>query len=235
MSPRSQTEATKEKATTNSPPRPRLNASRVIEEAVSLADEIGIDDLTIRRLATALDVKPMTIYHHVSNKEAIIDGMVDYVFDQVDLPQTDMGWRTAILLRSQSLRRVLAVHRWAPPLMEARTSPGPATLRHHDAVIGCFLGGGFSLEMTAHAYAVIDSYLYGYALQEANLPATGGEEMAELAASMAEQMPMDAYPYLAEFTAEVVLQPGYDFADEFEFGLGLILDGLAGSAEGLDS
>jgi len=159
MSPRSQTEATKEKAATNSPPRPRLNASRVIEEAVSLADEIGIDDLTIRRLATALDVKPMTIYHHVSNKEAIIDGMVDYVFEQVDLPQTDMDWRTAILLRSQSLRRVLAVHRWEPPLMESRTSPGPATLRHHDAVIGCFLGGGFSFEMTAHAYAVLDSYL----------------------------------------------------------------------------
>jgi len=235
MSPRNETEATTKNTTTNPPPRPRLNATRVIEGAVALADEIGIDDLTIRRLATTLDVKPMTIYHHVPNKEAIIDGMVDYVFDQVDLPPTDVDWRAAILLRSRSLRSVLAVHPWAPPLMESRTSPGPATLRHHDAVIGCFLRGGFSFEMTAHAYAVVDSYLYGYALQEANLPATGGEEMAELAASMAEQMPMDAYPYLAKFTAEVVLQPGYDFGDEFEFGLGLILDGLAGSAEGVDS
>ena len=235
MSPRNETEATKEKAATTIPPRPRLNASRVIEGAVALADEIGIDDLTIRRLATALDVKPMTIYHHVSNKEAIIDGMVDYVFDQVDLPPTDVDWRSAILRRSRSLRRVLAVHRWAPPLMESRTSPGPATLRHHDAVIGCFLGGGFSFEMTAHAYAVVDSYLYGYALQEANLPATGGEDMAELASSIAELMPVDAFPHLAEFTAEVVLQPDYDFGDEFEFGLGLILDGLAARAEGVDS
>ncbi len=235
MSPQKRTQATMENATTNIPPRPRLNASRVIEGAVALADEIGIDGFTIRRLATTLDVKPMTIYHHVPNKEAIIDGMVDYVFDQVDLPPTDVGWRTAILCRSRSLRGVLAVHRWAPPLMESRTSPGPATLRHHDAVIGCFLNGGFSFEMTAHAYAVVDSYLYGYALQEANLPATSGEEMAELATSMAEQMPMDAYPHLAEFTAEVVLQPGYDFADEFEFGLGLILDGLAARAVGADS
>jgi AcrR family transcriptional regulator len=215
--------------------RAPLTRDRVVTAAVALADDRGIDDLTMRKLGQALGVEAMSLYNHVAGKDDLLDGMVDLVFAEIDVPQAEDDWRTGLRRRCVSARAALARHRWATGLTESRTSPGPATLRHHDAVIGCFLGGGFSFEMTAHAYAVIDSYLYGYALQEANLPATGGEEMAELAASMAEQMPMDAYPYLAEFTAEVVLQPGYDFADEFEFGLGLILDGLAGSAEGLDS
>ena len=128
-----------------------LTAERVIGGAVALADEIGIDGFTIRRLADAIDVKPMTIYHHLPNKEAIIDGMVDSVFSEIDLPPTDLDWRSAILTRSRSMRRVLARHPWASPLMEARTSPGSATLRHHDAVLGCFRKAGFSLELTGHA------------------------------------------------------------------------------------
>ena len=210
--------------------RPRLSPERVLAAATDLADEIGLDDLTIRRLADALDVKPMTIYHHVPNKEAIIDGMVDRVFAEIDLPPDDLDWRPAIEIRSRSMRGVLARHPWASPLMESRTSPGMATLRHHDAVLGCFRSAGFSLELTAHAYAVLDAYLYGFALQEATLPATAGEEMAELASSMADEMPADDFPNLAEFTAEHVLQPGYDFRTEFEFGLGLILDGLEQAA-----
>ena len=204
----------------------RLTAERVIEGAVALADEIGIDAFTIRKLADAIDAKPMTIYYHVPNKEAIIDGMVDYVFDQIELPPEDLDWRSAILVRSRSMRQVLARHPWASPLMESRTNPGMATLRHHDAVLGCFRRAGFSWDLIGHAYAVIDAFLYGFALQEASLPATGGEDMAELAGSMAEQMPADILPHLAEFTVDHVLQPGYDFGNEFEFGLNLILDGL---------
>ena len=124
------------------------------------------------------------------------------------------------------MRLVLANHPWASPLMESRTSPGMATLQHHDAVLGCFRAAGFSLELTGHAYAVIDAFLYGFALQEATLPATGGDEMSELAASIADQMPVDDFPRFAEFTIEHVLQPGYDFGNEFEFGLNLILDGI---------
>ncbi|NNE96207.1 MAG: TetR/AcrR family transcriptional regulator [Acidimicrobiales bacterium] len=204
----------------------RLTAERVIEGAVALADEIGIDALTIRKLADAIDVKPMTIYYHVPNKEAIIDGMVDYVFAQIELPPEDLDWRSAILVRARSMREVLARHPWASPLMESRTNPGMATLGHHDAVLGCFRRAGFSLELTGHAYAVIDAFLYGFALQEASLPATGGEDMAELAGTMAEQMPTDMLPHLAEFTVDHVLQPGWDFGNEFEFGINLILDGL---------
>jgi AcrR family transcriptional regulator len=210
--------------------RPRLTAGRVLSGALALADEIGIDDMTIRRLAEALDVKPMTIYHHVPNKEAIIDGMVDLVFSEIQQPDPDLDWKAAIRSRCASARVVLAQHRWAAPYMESRTSPGPATLSHHNAVIGC-LRRGMSIEMTAHAYATLDAYVYGFALQEATLPATGGEELATLANEIIEQSPWDEYPHLAEFTMQHVMQPGYDFAKEFVFGLDLILDGLERAAE----
>ncbi len=213
------------------PGRSRLTADRVIDGAVTLADETGIDAFTIRKLADAIGVKPMTIYHHVPNKEAIIDGMVDRVFSEIDLPPTELDWREAMMIRARSMRQVLARHPWAAPLMETRTSPGMATLRHHDAVLGCLRRGGFSLALTGHAYAVIDAFLHGFALQEATLPATGGDEMAELAGSMADKMPVDLFPHLAEFTTGHILKPGYDFGDEFDFGIKLILDGLEAAAE----
>ncbi len=213
----------------------RLSAVRVIEGAVTLADRIGMASFTIRKLATELDVKPMTIYHHVPNKEAIIDGMVDLVFSQIDLPPTDEDWKSAMRHRSVSARGVLAEHPWAPPLMESRMTPGPATLRHHDAVIGCFRGGGFSIEMTAHAYALIDSYLYGFALQEANLP-VGGEadetDVAEAVEAVTGHLSAEQYPNLLALTTEHVMQPGYDFGAEFLYGLNLILDGLEAAAAG---
>tara|TARA_R110002110_G_scaffold363036_1_gene572925 strand:- start:810 stop:1424 length:615 start_codon:yes stop_codon:yes gene_type:complete len=201
----------------------------VLSGALALADEIGIDDFTIRRLADVLDVKPMTIYHHVPSKEAIIDGMVDVVFSEIGLPDAALGWKAAVRGRCASARVVLARHRWAAPYMESRTSPGAATLAHHDAVLGC-LRSGMSIEMTAHAYAMLDAYVYGFALQEATLPATAGEEMAQLATEMFEHFPVDKYRHLAEFTTQHVMQPGYDFADEFDFGLDLILDGLERAA-----
>jgi AcrR family transcriptional regulator len=209
--------------------RPRLTAERVLSGALAVADDIGIEDLTIRRLATALDVKPMTIYHHVPNKEAIIDGMVDLVFSEIERPDPDLDWKSAVRRRCTSARMVLSRHRWAPTYMESRTSPGSATLSHHDAMLGC-LRRGMSIEMTAHAYAMLDAYVYGFALQEANLPATSGEDMADLATEIMERFPVDDYPHLAEFTSEHVLQPGYDFANEFDFGLDLILDGLERAA-----
>ena len=126
--------------------------------------------------------------------------------------------------RCRSAREVLARHRWATPLME--TSPGPATLRHHDAVLGCLRRGGLSTLMTAHAYAVLDSYVYGFALQQANLPHGGGEQIGELAEEIIRALPVDEYPHLVELTREHVLQPGYDFGDSFDLGLDLLLDGL---------
>jgi AcrR family transcriptional regulator len=216
--------------TTTDAPRSPLDAARVLNGALALADRIGIESFTIRKLAAELDVKPMTIYHHVANKDAILDGIVDLVFGEIELPPADAEWRSAIRLRCVSARAVLARHPWAPPLMESRTSPGPATLRHHDAVLGCLRRGGLSLELTAHAYAVVDSYVYGFALQEANLPFHGDEEIGELADTIIEPLPVDEFPSLVEFTTGHVLQPGYRFGDSFEFGLDLLLDGIEGAA-----
>mgnify|MGYP001821158625 FL=1 len=209
--------------------RKPLTRERVLEGAVTLADEIGVEALTMRKLADALDVKPMTIYHHVPGKEQIIDGMVDVVFSEIDLPPSDLDWRPAMRVRCISARQALNRHWWAAPLMETRTSPGPASIAHHDAVIGCLRGGGLSLQMTAHAYAILDSFVYGFATQEASLPFHGDEPdvpLDELAAGMMEAFPADTYPNFVEFTVEHALQPGYDFGDSFEFGLDLILDGL---------
>jgi AcrR family transcriptional regulator len=206
--------------------RGTLSEDRVLQGALELADEIGIEAFTMRRLAAALGVKPMTIYHHVPSKEEILDGIVDRVFAEIALPPENEPWTSAMRARCRSAREVLARHPWATPLMETRRSPGPATLRHHDAVLGCLRRGGLSIELTAHAYAIIDSYVYGFALQEAALPIGGGEEIAELAQQIVNVFPDGAYPHFAEFTARHVLQPGYSFAASFDIGLDLILTGI---------
>ncbi len=207
-------------------PRPPLSRERVVLEAVALADENGIAALTMRRLADRLDVEPMSLYHHVASKDEILDGMVDVVFREIELPSTQAEWKAAMRQRASSARDALRRHPWAVGRMESRATPGPATLRHHDAVIGCLRHAGFTVEMTAHAFSAIDSYLYGFAMQELNLPFTTPEETAVMAVTFLDQFPTAQYPHLAELTTEHVLQPGYDYGDEFEYGLDLVLDGL---------
>jgi AcrR family transcriptional regulator len=196
----------------------------VLRAAVDLADESGIASLTMRRLGEALGVEAMSLYNHVANKDALLDGMIDLVFGEIDLPSAD--WRTAMRERAVSVRRALKRHPWAIGLMESRRSPGPATLRHHDAVIGSLREAGFPVALAAHAYSALDSYIYGFALQEASLPFDTGDETAELAEVILSQLSTEQYPHLRELTAEHVLQPGYDYGNEYEFGLDLILDGL---------
>jgi AcrR family transcriptional regulator len=171
----------------------------------------------------------MSVYYHVAGKEAILDGIVDVVFSEIDLPSADGDWRSELRRRAASARQVLRRHRWAIGLMESRTTPGPATLRHHDAVIATLRAAGFSLEMTAHAYALIDSYTYGFALQEAGLPFEGPDTVAPVAESIMEHFTAGDYPHLVEMATGYYFKTTYDFADEFDFGLNLILDGLANS------
>jgi AcrR family transcriptional regulator len=220
---------TDQSAQTPSPGRPALSRERVVEGAVAIADARGIAALTIRSLAEHLGVKPMSLYHYVANKSEILDAIVDVVFSEIDLPTVDGDWRSEVRLRATSARHVLRRHSWAIGLLESRTSPGPATLRHHDAMLGTLRGAGFSVEMTAHAYALIDSYVYGFALQEAALPFDGPDTVAAVAGPMVEQFSTGEYPHLVELATEHVLRPGYDFGDEFDFGLTLILEGLNGS------
>jgi AcrR family transcriptional regulator len=206
-----------------------LSRQRVLLGALAIADTGGVASLTIRSLAQHLGVKPMAIYYHVANKEEIIDGIVDLVFTEIELPSAEGDWQSEMVRRANSARSVLRRHSWAIGLMESRKNPGPATLRYHDAVLGTLRGAGFSVEMTAHAYALLDSYIYGFALQEAALPFEGPESVGDVAEPMMQQFPADAYPHLVEMAAQYILQPGYDFGNEFEYGLNLILDALTRS------
>jgi AcrR family transcriptional regulator len=206
--------------------RARLTRERVLQGALSVADSGGLGSLTIRSLAKELGVKPMSVYYHVANKDEILDALVDIVFGEIELPVLGRDWRSELRRRAYSARKVLARHRWAIGLLESRSSPGPANLRHHDTVIATLREAGFSAEMTAHAYALIDSYIYGFALQEAALPFEGPESVGEVAEPIMELMGAGGYPHLVEMATSYYMQPGYDFGDEFVFGLDLILDGL---------
>src|SRR6202011_4830971 len=145
-----------------------------------------------------LGVEAMSLYNHVARKSDLLDGMIHIVFSEIGLPASDAGWKPAMRQRAISARQALARHRWAIGLMESRRSPGPATLRHHDAVLGCLREAGFSVELTAHAYSLLDSYIYGFALQEASLPFGTEEETAQVAQEIAGRMPDGQYPHLAE-------------------------------------
>ena len=203
-----------------------LSRERVLRGAVDVADAGGVGSLTMRSLAQHLGVRPMALYYHVANKGEILDGIVDLVFSEIELPSADDDWRTGMVRRAQSARSVLRRHPWAIALLQSRTAAGPATLRHHDAIIGALRTAGFSVTMTAHAYALLDSYIYGFALSEASLPINGPETVTEVSESMMQQYATEAYPHLTEFSLEHILKPGYDFGSEFAFGLDVILDGL---------
>ena len=206
--------------------RGRLNRDEVLNAAIALADTGGIDSLTMRRLGHELGVEAMSLYNHVANKVDLLNGMVDAVFREIELPSPGDGWKTSMRKRSVSFRAALSRHPWATGLKDSGTNPGPATLRHHDRVIGTFRNAGFSVAMAAHAFSALDSYIYGFAMQEKSLPFTTEEETAAMAHIMLAQLPANEYPYLAELTADHVLKPGYNYGDEFALGLDLVLDGL---------
>jgi AcrR family transcriptional regulator len=217
--------------------RAPLSKERVLQTAVAIARRDGLEALTMRRLADELGVGAMTLYHYVPNKETLLDGMVDIVFGEIELPTTDVDWRTAMRRRAISTREALNRHRWTVGLMESRTTPGLKSLRLHDAVLGCLREAGFSIELTIQAYSVQDAYIYGFALQEKSLPFETAEESAAVAEGQSREyvalarerqlgVLADEFPYLAEVVAGHVAKVGYDFDEAFEYGLDLILDAL---------
>ncbi|MGW5106661.1 TetR/AcrR family transcriptional regulator [Nocardia sp. NPDC004123] len=204
-----------------------LSRERVLDAAIRVADRGGAESISMRRVAQELGVEAMSLYHHVPNKEAILDGVVDAVFAAIDLPDTGRAdWRDAIRVRAHSARQVLSQHRWALGLMDSRRNPGPATLHHHDAVLGVLKAAGFTLADASHAVSVIDSYIGGYVLQEANLPAATPADVEDVASDILERLPADRYPHLRELITDHALRPGYDHTGEFTYGLDLILDAL---------
>ena len=211
-------------------PRRRVPLSRelVLDTAVKLADRGGLESLSMRKLGQELGVEAMALYYHFANKDEVIDGMVDLVFSEIDLPASGADWKTAMRQRALSLRDVLLRHRWALGLMESRRKPGPANLRHHDAVIGSLRSAGLDMPTIAHAYSLLDSYIYGFALFTMNLPFDPSEEVAELGRVTLQAFPVDAYPNLVAYIS--AMRPGYNYADEFQYGLDLLLDGLKRAA-----
>jgi len=212
---------TKEKAGVRAP----LTRERVVEAAVRIADRSGIQSLSMRRLGEEVGVEAMSLYNHVSNKEDVLDAMIDWVFRQAELAEDESGWKAAMQGRATRVRQLLLRHPWAIGLMESRRQPGAATLRHHNAVLGVLRKGGFSIELAAHAYSLLDSYVYGFTMNELSLPFEGSGQAAELGESMIGGL-RAAYPWLAEMIREHASRPGYSYSNEFEFGLDLILDGL---------
>jgi AcrR family transcriptional regulator len=206
-------------------PRNRLTRDRVLSAAITHADADGLEALTMRQLAEMLGVAPMALYRHVANKDDLIDAMVDVVFSEIGVPSGGGDWKTSMRLRAISVRDALTRHGWAIGLMESRRSPGPANLRHHDAVIGRLRAAGFTIEMTAHAYSLLDSYIYGFAMTKLNLP-FDSSDAGEVAEGMLAPFPVNEYPNLVEFLTKHVKRHGYDYAQEFEYGLEILLDGL---------
>ena len=206
--------------------RPRLSRDRVIAAGVALADESGIAALSMRKLGERLGVEAMSLYKHVGNKDDLLDGMVDGVFAELELPSDQPDWKAALRHRAVSVRAALKRHPWAVPMMQSRSSPGPHTLSHLDALIGLLRDAGFSVVLTAHALSVVDAYVYGFAMQERALPFDTEERSTELIEQILAAMPADRWPHLVEFSREHVLKPGYDYSKEFQWGLDLVLDGL---------
>src|SRR3954447_14534381 len=215
--------------------RAPLSRERVLRAALTLADEGGGEALSMRSLGKKLGVEAMSLYNHVANREDIVDGLVDIVFSEIAVPAPgETDWKAAMRRRAISTREVLNRHRWAVGLMESRRTPGPDSIRAHNAILGYLREGGFSVEATVQAYSVLDAYIYGFALQEKSVPFEDAEESAALAEEQARQFEADEqtaaladeYPYLAEVVAGHVAKVGYDFGTAFEHGLDLILDAL---------
>jgi len=208
--------------------REPVTRDRAVRTAIAVADAVGLESLSMRKVAAQLGIEAMSLYYHVKNKSDLLDGMLDVVYSEFSTPQAGDQWREAMKLRAESTRAVLARHPWAISI-KSRTSPGHATLAHLDAVIGCLDAAGFSMPLIGHTMSILDGYVQGFAQQEASLPLDASGDIGEATeAIIAQQESMqDAFPNLAAMAEKLVLQPGYAYGNEFDFGLRLILDGIA--------
>jgi AcrR family transcriptional regulator len=200
-----------------------LSRDRVLQAAVDLADAQGIEGLSMRRLAREVGVEAMSLYNHVANKDDLLDGIVDIAVAEIAVPERGEPWKAAMRRRAISARDMLVRHPWAAGLIESRVTPSPIRMRYPDAVLGCLREAGFSIPMAVHVFNTLDSYIYGFALQERSMPFGSLADAPDEADQLVRAIPADAYPYLAE-TAATIVASGYDYADEFTFGLDLILD-----------
>ena len=211
-----------------------LNRDRVLRTAIELADQDGIESLSMRRLGHELGVEAMSLYNHVANKDDLMDGIADLLIEEIEVP--DAGdWRSAMRRRAISAHEMLVRHPWANGVIESRTNPSPTRSRYPEAVVGTLRRAGFSIEMAVHAFFALDSYIYGFAVQQQNLPSGTPGELAGMAETMLVALPASEYPYLREVIVEYVLKSGFDYRNEFEFGLDLLLDALENARDAAET
>ena len=204
--------------------RAPLSRERILRAAIDLADEDGIEALTMRRLGRRLDVEAMSLYNHVADKDDIIDGMVELVAAEFEVPDGAAGWRSSIRGSAISVHEVLFRHPWASRAMESRVRSGPVRLRLLDALVGVLAGAGFPMPIVIRTLVAVDAHTYGFTLQEQAWPFPS-DEAPELAAALADDLPADAYPNVASLLGFVTTTRAGALVD-FEFGLDSLLDGL---------
>lgn len=212
------------------PEREPLTRERVLQAAIDLADERGVEALSMRELGRRLDVEAMSLYNHVSNKDDVLDGILDLAVGEIDLPSGDIDWREAMRRRAVSARAVFGRHPWAIALNDTRPTGGPARLRYFEWVLATLRRAGFSVELALHAFSTLDSYVYGFGRQQLGVEAGGGDTPEMIEAFLAE-IPADEFPYIREVITAQMLKLGWDEDADFAFGLALILDGLERTLE----
>jgi len=206
--------------------RPALNQDRIIGAAVRVADRGGVGHVSMRNVGKELGVEAMSLYHHLAGKDALLDGLAGWIFTQIELPDPHDPWRRAMVDRAASARRALSQHPWALGLIESRRSPGVGLLRHHESVLACLRHNGFSVVLASHAFSAFDAYVFGFVLTELNLPMGADESVEDFVEEIRSMLPADEYPHLVEMITDQVVGQDYAYADEFEFGLDLIIDSL---------
>jgi AcrR family transcriptional regulator len=201
-----------------------LSRERVMDMALQMVDEGGLDVLSMRNLAQALKVEAMSLYNHVQNKEHILDGLIELVVGEIEAPQPCVDWRVAMRRRALSAHAVLMRHPWATMLFVSRVNVGPNMLRYVDATIGCLHSAGFSYPMADHAWTSIDAYIYGFTLQKLNFP-LDPTEYASSASQFLPMIPAEQFPHLNGMAQEVIAGR-HDGLHQIDFGLAFILDGI---------
>lgn len=202
-----------------------LSRDRILAVAVEIADERGVGAVTMREVASRLGVEAMSLYNHVANKEDILDGMIDSVVEQIEVPADADHWLEAMRRRAISAREVFGRHPWAPALLDSRESSGPTRLRYLDSILGALMRAGFSIDGAARAFSLLDSYIYGFGIQQMNFSADDGASTEEMAEAILAYIPAEEYPYLHGMASHA-MEVGYDVDADFQFGLEIILDGL---------
>jgi AcrR family transcriptional regulator len=205
--------------------RKPLKKEQIVLAAVKIADESGIEALSMRKLGKVLGVEAMALYHHFTSKEVLIDYMVDSIHAEIEIPQETDEWKTAMRRRAVSAVEAISNHRWAAPLMESRQNPGAASMKLIDATVKCLRKAGFSVDMVAHTLSLMDAYTFGFAQQLR--PTETVEQSAQMGIDIMEHFPFDMYPHVGEFVSVHVVNSGYRTMDEFYYGLDLILAGIA--------